>query len=264
MKYLFVLWFSLISISSYAVEYEGFTEPEREIKVAAPELGILQKIAVKEGNRVKKGQLLATLETQVLDAALTVAKAKMNAQGRLKSAQSIEKLRKDKLNRLLPLLSQGNAQQYEVTQAQIELEAAAAEVTAARDALNISSLEYKQIQAQIAHRQIYSPISGVVTDIVKEVAEIVGGNDFHVMTIAVLDKLTVIIRVPTAQALALKTNQAVTVSFPAVDLSMLKAKIATISPITDASSDTVKVEINLDNGKGKLRSGLKCLVKIGE
>jgi len=264
MRYLVVLLSSFIAIASYATEYEGFAEPEREIKVAAPELGILQKISVKEGNRVKKGQLLASLETQILDAALSVAKAKMNAQGRLKSAQSIEKLRKDKLNRLLPLLSQGNAQQYEVTQAQIELEAAAAEVTAARDALNISSLEYKQIQAQIAHRQIVSPISGVVTDVVKEVGEIVGGNDFHVMTIAVLDQLVVAIRVPTAQALPLKTNQSVSVTFPGVELAPLQAKIATISPITDASSDTVKVEVNLINGKNKLRSGLKCLVKIGE
>lgn len=264
MKYLTLLLFSLITIISHAAEYEGFTEPKQEIKVAAAELGIIQKIAVKEGDKVKKGQLLAALDTQVLEASLAVAKAKMNAQGRLKSAQAIEKLRKDKLNRLLPLLAQGNAQQYEVTQAQIELEAATAEVGASKDNLSISTLEYKQIQAQIAHRQINSPINGVVIDIVKEVAEIVGGNDFHIMTIAALDQLIVNIHVPTAQALSLKEKQEVTITFPNVNLEPVQAKISTIAPITDASSDTVKVKINLDNSKGKLRSGVKCSVRMTE
>ena len=65
----------LLSFNAYAVEYEGFTEPDRKITIAPPEAGVLESIAVKEGDKVKTGQVLASLENRVFRASLAVAKA---------------------------------------------------------------------------------------------------------------------------------------------------------------------------------------------
>jgi len=254
------LLLSFVVVLVQAAEYEGFTEPNREIMIAAAEVDILEKVAVSEGSWVKKGQMVAILDNSVLHAALSVAKARKNSHAQLNAAKAIKKLRQDKLNRLLPLLQQGNAQQYEVTQARIEVESADAEVKAAQEALYIAKLEYKKIQAQIEKRTLRSPISGIVTEVRKDRAELVGGNDAHILTVANFNPLKIIIHVPTAEALKLKQGQNLDVKFPQVDFKATTAQIRKISPITDAGSDTVKIEMRLKNPKNRIRSGVKCIV----
>ena len=43
-------------------EIEGFTEPYADINMAAAEMGTLANVAVKDGDVVKSGQLIANLE----------------------------------------------------------------------------------------------------------------------------------------------------------------------------------------------------------
>jgi multidrug efflux pump subunit AcrA (membrane-fusion protein) len=70
------------------------------------------------------------------------------------------------------------------------------------------------------------------------------------------------LRVPTAQAIAFKVKQNVSVRFPNLNFTPVNSTIHTISPVTDAGSDTVKIDILLSNPKGELRSGVKCLVTV--
>jgi len=255
---LLLLFFSFIA---YADEYEGFTEPNKEITVAVPEAGVLAKINVKEGDSVKKGNTLATLDNRVLEASLAIAKAKKSFYGRLEAARAVHKLRKGKLDRLLPLLKKGYAQREEVNEAQLAVESAIAEVKSAQEDLKISELEYKQIQAQIVRRTIYSPIDGIVTEVQKDVGEFAGGQEY-VVIVANLDPLKINIHLPTIKALSLKEKQTVEVRFPDLNNATHQAIITAISPITDASSDTVKITTQLDNSKNELRSGLKCIVTV--
>src|SRR5262245_4715983 len=65
---------------------EGLTEPFRAIEVAAPEPGIVTRVAVREGTLVKQGQVLASLDNEVHIATLAVAQKNMEAVGGLNSA----------------------------------------------------------------------------------------------------------------------------------------------------------------------------------
>ena len=51
-----------------AEQVEGFTQPYRTINVAAVEVGIITAIDVREGDVVSRGQILATLDQEVLEA----------------------------------------------------------------------------------------------------------------------------------------------------------------------------------------------------
>ena len=255
-----LIYVASTSITWAQTTYDSFTEPHQEIQIAAPEVDILSELNVTEGETVKTDQVLAVLDNGVFEAALKVAEARKNAYGRLRSAQAIEKLRKEKLDRLLPLLRRGSAQQYEVLQAQIELESAKAEVNSARDTLRVDKLEYEKIKAQIGRRTIRSPIDGVVTEIKKDAAELVGGNEAHILTVAQINPLKTTIYVPNAVASRIQPEQTVTVTIFDAEQAQQEGKVTLISPITDASSDTVKVEISIDNAEGKLRSGVKSQV----
>lgn len=253
---------SALPLSTLASSYEAFTEPEQDIAVAAPEAGIIAKILVKEGEKVKQSQVLATLDNRVLEERLKIAQAKAKSYGEVNSAKARQRLRQDILSRLQPLLSQGAAQQTEVAQARAEVEVARADVQSARENVNIYALEVDFIKAQIESRTLRSPIDGVVTDILKDPAEIVVPSDAHVLSVAQVSPLKVTIHVPTPEAVALQTEQAVQVKFPHFESLNTQGKIVFISPVTDAGSDTVEVVIRVDNQQNQLRSGLKCLVEI--
>lgn len=245
-----------------AATFESFTEPVQQITLASPETGILEEIRVKPGDTVRKGQVLALLDNQVFSTLLAIANVRKNADGRLNAAQAIQRLKQEKLSRLMSLANSGYIQPHEMSQAKIELELAKAEVQTAKELLHIHALEYRHIQAQIERRILRSPINGTVTEVHKSVAELVGGHEAHVMTLANLTTLIVTIHVPTDYALNLSLDQQVDVQFPNSSFATVMGQIHTISPITDAGSSTVVVDIHLDNSQSKLRSGIKALVNL--
>lgn len=253
-------FFSLV----WAAEYEGFTEPDREIEVAAQELGVLEQVAVQEGETVAQGQLLARLISRDLEASLEIAKARAKATGRLRAARAERKLRRIHLDKLIPLQKKGVAHPQEVNQTRMELEVASANVQAANEDLAIAKLDIRRIEAQIENRTLRSPIDGTVTAILRDPAELVGGSQSHVMTVAALHPLRINLHIPTAQAVALKLDQNVEVEFPGFPEPRATGTIAFVSPITDAGSDTVKVRVIVANPEGKLRGGIRCLVRVAD
>ena len=59
----------------------------QRIELAAPEVGVMAEILVKEGTMVKAGQVVARLDDQVYQNAMLVAKAASEAQGTLEAAK---------------------------------------------------------------------------------------------------------------------------------------------------------------------------------
>ena len=83
-----------LSVRATATSFEGFTEPYRKIEVAAAETGVVEKLLVREGDRVVKGQTLATLDTDVLVVSKEIATANTKAKGKLDFAQAERDLRR--------------------------------------------------------------------------------------------------------------------------------------------------------------------------
>lgn len=255
-----------ISSNAIAQSFEGFTEPDLELKIAAPESGVLATMQVKEGQKVEKNQVLATLDNRVLEASLTIAKAKQSLSGKINSASATQRLHQSRLERLKPLLEQGAAQQTEIDQTRAELEVAKANVQTAKEEQHINSLEAKQIEAQIERRVLRSPIEGIVTEIHKKIGESVTGgsntNDQHILTLVRVNPLVVTIHIPTAAAMNVMVDQKAQIQFPDYSLDPAQGQVFFVSPVTNAGSDTVKVKIRLINQDNKLRSGMKCLVNL--
>lgn len=255
--------FLMFHSTVWAGAVEGFTEPYRKIDVAPAETGTITTVSVREGERVKRGQQLASLDSDVLAVSLAIAKAGMEACGKLKSAAAERNLRENRLEKLLLLHERGHANQEEVDRARGDLAIAEANLLAVQEQHRLDELEHKKIQAMIERRILRSPIDGTVLKIHREEREFVSTNTPAVLTVVQLDKLHVAFGVPTAMAASLAVGQMVDMAFSDSG-ARAKGQIDFIAPLTDAESGTVRVKVLLDNAEERYACGVHCTLLLDQ
>ena len=124
-----------------AREYIGTTAPIQEVSIRAQVEGQLQRLSVDIGDRVKKGQILARLDDEILQGALNQAKAEKAAQ----------------YSAIISAQSQVGDAQIKVQQAQLELQQAQADIlrlqTSLAARIEEARLEAEQAQADAERLQ---------------------------------------------------------------------------------------------------------------
>ena len=169
----------------------SFTEPIEESVAAASEAGIVAESSVKEGDMVRVGSTLATLNRAVLLESLQIAKARAESTARLDAAKSQLQMLTSQVEAVQSLVSGGHTSRFEVEQKQAEYHTIYAEYHAAQDELKLNRLEVNRIQAQAEDRVIKSPINGVVTEIHKQLGENLSSNEPQYATVVRVDELKV-------------------------------------------------------------------------
>jgi RND family efflux transporter MFP subunit len=244
-----------------AEQVDGFTEPYRTINVAAMDSGVITRLDVREGDVVRKGQVLATLDSDFLEASRDVAKAGKDAVGRLHSAEAVLRLKKERLKNLYELRAQGHAYKEEVDRADSEMQIAESELLSAKEDQIAKAREYNRIEVQIERRRVRSPIDGVVTRLQKQIGEYIPATDTSLLTLVQTDRLLVVFPVPRNTATKLRNGE--TVSLDLGDGSKLvQGKIEAVSPVTDPESGTVRVRVTLDNPGSSYPSGVTCWLRL--
>jgi len=201
----------------------------REVQLTVNGSAHIDKILVQEGDRVKKGQLLATLHTELLDAQLAEAQALYEGQqhvvARLKAgsrpqeitkanadyraAKSLAETARDTANRLVRLLPRNLASADDVELAQAKADTTAAQAEAAHQgwllavegprkediALAEATLEAKEASLLLAKQHLndaslYSPSDGVIRNRILEVGDMVTPQS-TILTLALTDPVWV-------------------------------------------------------------------------
>ena len=258
---LVVVYGSLCSGVALAATVEGFAEPYRKIDLAPPEPGLIATLDVREGDRVTKDQVLATLDRELLMVGLEIAKAGKDAHGRLEAASTERDLRSSRLSKLQELHQRGHATEEEIERARGDLKLAEANVLAEQENQTVDALEYKKTETMIERRSLRSPIDGVVTRVYKEEKEFVSTSSPTVLTVVQLDPLRITFSVPTHQAVGLKVGEKAPLIISETG-AKAEGTIELVSPVTDAESGTVRVKVLLDNREGAHRAGLRCALEL--
>ncbi len=239
-------------------DFEGFAEPFRAVDLAAGEPGVLTELRVREGMSVQAGEVIGRLDTLVLEKTLNMARHRAASEGARRSAAAELALASRTAEQLRQLQLRGNATASEVERAETDLATAEARVALAREESEQQQLECERIEAQIARRQLTSPVAGVVSEVYREEGEALPANDPRVVTIVQVDRLRVRLPVPPRVAAGLQVGQPVRVRLPELGREQI-GQVEMVSPVIDARSGTRAVAILLDNGSGSLTSGLRCV-----
>jgi HlyD family secretion protein len=236
------------------VTSSGTLNPHSLVQVGTQVSGTIEKIFVDYNSKVRRGQLVALLDTTFLHAAVEDARAA------LMKAQSQEVLTKTNADRTKMLLDKGLAAQADLDQAVADRESAKA---AARSAAS----QVDRAKINLAYASIVSPISGVVVNRNVDVGQTVAAsfNTPTLFTIADdLSKMQVQASVDEADIGKIKVGQKTKFTVDAYPDRTFEGEISQIrlQPITVQNVVSYTVMVDVDNPDLVLMPGMTANITV--
>jgi RND family efflux transporter MFP subunit len=237
-------------------------EPKMTLKLGSQVPGLISEMLVDRGAVVKKGQVLARLESGVETAAVALAKARAENYSAVQSAQAKLVFQQGKERRAMALRMNDNITISAADEAQTGAKVAEAELHEAQTNLQMAQLELTRADEQLKQRTIRSPIDGVVTERTLGPGEYVF-DQAHLLTVAQIDPLSVEAFVPLSEFGLLRVGMPAVV-YPEKPLGgKYDATVTVVDKVFDAASGTIGIRLELPNHDYSLPAGLKCQVSFG-
>lgn len=209
-------------------------EAEEETEVVAKVSGVVEELAVEEGDFVKAGEVLARLDDERIAYQLEQERANM-----LKQESNFRR------NENLHEKSLVSTEEFQQVKYEYERQKAA---------FDLAELELR-------YTEIRTPISGVVAERRIKVGNMILQNQ-PVFRVSGLDPLIAVLHVPEQQLERMRPGQRALLGIDALGGAEFAGRIARISPVVDAGTGTVKVTIEVHDPTGRLRPGMFARVKV--
>lgn len=255
--------FILILLSgklAIADSFECILEPEIVTEVGVSVPGLIESVTVNRGDKVKKGQVVATLVSDVEKAAVEVAKARMNAQSQLDAAEVRKAFGERKYQRIMELYSKKHVSKYDLDEAETEKYLAEYQLVEAKEAMKLARAELKRAKAHLAMKVIRSPIDGVVVERYYNPAERV--DEKPILKLVKVDPLYVEVLLPVEMIGKVKKGMQGIVTTESDDNANYKAITTVVDSVVDAASGYFRVRLELPNKSKKIMAGLECKVSF--
>jgi len=244
------------------VSAPGNVKAETEVQISAYVMGKITRLPVKEGDRVRQGQILVQIDPANYAAQVKQARASLDlAKASLSQSELVYKRNKELFDK--GLLSQEGFEQVNTDYQLNQARATQAE----------ASLE--QAQDTYAKTTITSPINGIVVQLNVEVGEVVVTGTMNnagsvIMTVADLSQMEVEAQVDESDVRDIKLGQEAVVEVDAIIGKTFKgvvsevgnAAISTNSSSTSAASVNYTVKTRILDKSTDLKSGMSANVEI--
>lgn len=217
----------------------GVVEPNRVVKVAGEVAGRIERLAVQEGDVLRKNQPMVYLNTDLLAAQYQRAKAQADFDA-------------NEAGRVKQLSDRGVATNNELDVQQTKLA--------------VSKAAMDEVKAQLDRAVILSPIDGVLEKMPVQVGEYIQPGNCACQIVD-MDTAKVVVDVPERDVHYLGVGQEQTILVQNGQERKLAGKITYISELADLQTRTTRVEISIDNrrqadNQRPLRSGQIVKVEV--
>ncbi|MHB8854509.1 MAG: efflux RND transporter periplasmic adaptor subunit, partial [Ignavibacteriaceae bacterium] len=257
-----------------SVTATGTLDPEFKVVITPEVTGEIVELPVKEGDFVKKGQLLIKIKSDAYRAQVQQSEASLNS---AKATLSMNKAQLDKVtsdyNRAKELRAKNLASDS-------DLETAKSAYLSAKGAYEGAQAQIAQMQAalkvqldQLSKTSIYSPMTGTVSQLNVELGERVLGSGFsqgtNVMTISDLKSMLAVVDVDENDVVLVSLGDTARIKIDAFGDKVFKGIVYQIgnSALTTGTStqdQVVNFEVKLKfvDFDNKFRPGMSCNASI--
>lgn len=268
MKKPFLLFFGLFlnSVAAFSADsVVGITKPLHDIELSFPVDGVVSKVFIKEGQKVKQGQELVTLENHLQLQEVQRRSVLLNDKSKLNTATHNKEVMAELVNNNRQLHNYlGAVSREEVRKLEMQFAGVDGDMNAAKQEKKREAIELQMAQRELERRILRAPIDGVVTEVAIESGEWAqpGKMVLHIVD-TVKSFLEVNINVNDIYARELKQNSQLTIQFKAGEKDIQKMGTVTfISPMVDKSSSLVRVKIEFDNSDSAILLGMPATILL--
>lgn len=251
---------ALAPAASGAAEFDCIIEPRQVLELRSPIEGLIKRVNVDRGDLVKKGQVLAVLDTAVDEVAAAIAKQRSQMEGAVRAGRARVDFTRKKSLRLEQLHDDKYISEELRDESAAEQQLAEAELQDALDNRKLAELEHRRQMEIIRLKTITSPINGVVTERILNPGELAeaGVGRKPMLKLAEIEMLYVEVILPARIYEQLKLGMGVEV-IPEIPAGALyTAKVDVIDRVIDTASGTFVARLELPNAEHKMPAGVRC------
>ena len=239
------------STLSSEIALPGNTQAFIDAPIYSRTSGYLKNWYFDIGAHVKKGQLMATIETPEVDQQLQVAQAD------LKSAQANLDLANTTSARYQNLLKTNSVSKQET-------DVAVSDAAARKAAVDASMANVRRLEQLQSFEKVYAPFDGIVTARNTDIGRLISAGQnttpqelFH---LAAIGKLRVYVSVPEGYSSGIEDGDKATLTLDEYPGKTFEGTITRNSNAIDQSTRTLNVEVDIANPKGELLPGAYVFV----
>ena len=250
------------------VEASGTINPVTTVNIGSQVSGLIKEIYVDFNSQVKKGQLLAQIDTSLFEAQLQQATANIaNAKANYQKILAIMENDKKTYNRYKNLYARNFIAKSEFDLAEATYFSDMAQLDAAKAQISQAEASFKTASANMRYTKIISPVDGTVVSRAVDVGQTVAAS-FQTPTLFMVAQDLTNMQIETSVSEAdigkVKVGQEVNYTLDGYQDRVFHGKVTQvrISPTTVQNVVTYTVIVDVDNEEGLLIPGMTANVSI--
>lgn len=251
-------------VGASAAEFDCVIDPRQVVEIRSTVEGLIERINVRRGDYVRKGQVLVVLDSAVERASADLARQRSELEGAIRSGESRVDYATKKHSRQEKLFSDKFISAQARDEAATERKLAESELKEALDNRRIAELEYRRQLELLKLKTIVSPFNGVVVDRLMHPGEVAeaGVGRKPILKLAEIDVLNVEVILPVSAYGRLSVGGPAEVVPEEPIGGRHEARIAVIDRVLDAASGTFGVRLELPNAKQRIPAGIRCKARF--
>ena len=237
--------------------YDCVMEPFKRVNLSTSVEGVLESVNVERGDMVRKGQVIARLQSHVEEAEVELARLRAGNTHRIESQRARVRYLEARYGRTEKLNSTDYVPDALVEEVEADLRIAQEDAREAVLEAELSRMELSRAQALLKQREVRSPVDGVVTE------RLLGPGEYrneqsHIVTVAQIDPINVEVYAPIALHGQIAVGDKALVRPEEPVGGDHEATVTIVDKVYDAASGTFGVRLSLPNPDYKIPTGIKC------
>jgi membrane fusion protein, multidrug efflux system len=244
------------------VNLMGELRPQARVEIGPKISGRLVQVLVEQGDPVRQGQLLATIDDQELQQQLGRARASIAvSEAVLKQEEVNLENTRAQLARFEQLYEAQLVPLQNLEDLRTRVRAAEAQLEVIQAQMAQGRAGVRELEIQLEQTSLISPLSGFVGERYLDPGALVAPNS-PVLSVLDLSRVKTVVAAPEQHLRNLRPGLSGRVSVDAFPDEQFQGMISRIAPALDPNTRTAEVEIVIPNSQARLRAGMFARVAV--
>ena len=234
----------------------GLTRARLDLKLSLPVAGRVEQLTVNEGDRVRKGDMILSLDKTLEALEVDRRKLLLDDSSKLNELRQREGVLREQVANARSLLTTPVISRKQVEDEEMVYRDVVAQLGGLEMAKKREKVEYELAQEALARRILRAPADGTIAKIHFRVGESLAANE-PAVSLVDISRARFVGTLPASAAAQLKVGMTARLELAREGGEIVRqARISFVSPLTDAASGLVEVIAEFNNADKVVRPGI--------